>query len=297
MVRSSRTARYAILALAALLAWLSPRTPTSAQSLARLHVESFVLSSDTKQPHVEQPFHIEIVIHVKEQISNLQNVVLPPFIGLDILGDESTTHSSPGGTTYDERLTVVAHGGGTIEITPAYLDAVDARDGAPKRFLSNALTLSVAGPLQNPISTFPWGFIVSIIVRIFETLIAFACLGIIIFVLVKRRRPLKTAPLVLPVAVPTFVPVVDPKGKIRDALAALQREPIRPNALRARSALRAWLSIPDGATLSDALRYPQARLGNVRDALTAAERAAFVYEDGLASAIHDFIPKLLEILA
>ena len=300
MVRSSRVARGTFLALLAFVAGVVFGSPVRAQSLARLHVESFVLSSDTATPAVEKPFHIEIVIHVKERINQLENVVLPPFVGLDILGDESTTTQSPQGTTYDERLTVVAHGSGRLVISPAYLDAIDARDGSAKRFLSNSLTLTITGPIQAP---FQKSIIfnrvsadITVFVRVVGWLFAFACLVLIVIVLLRRRtQPLPVT--VLPPAVPRPPDIaLDPQAPLRDALQRLQAEPTRAHALSARLRLRESLGIPEGATLSDALRSSSARSATVKRALEAAERAAFVYDEGLDDAIRAFIPTLREML-
>ncbi|MHB8462378.1 MAG: hypothetical protein ACYDA1_07005 [Vulcanimicrobiaceae bacterium] len=300
MVRSSRVARGTFLTLLALVACGVLGFPVRAQSLARLHVESFVLSSDTATPVVEKPFHLEIVIHVKERISQLENVVLPPFVGLDILGDESTTNVAAQGTTYDERLTVVAHGSGKLEISPAYLDAIDARDGTAKRFLSNSLTLTIAGPIHAPFQKSVIFHRVSVditvFVRIVGWLLAFACLVLVVVVLL-RRRPQPLPVTVLPPAVPRPPDIpLDPRAPLRDALQRLQAEPTRAQALSARLRLREFLGIPEGATLSDALRSTNVRSATVKRALQAAERAAFVYDEGLDDAIRDFIPTLREML-
>ena len=55
-------------------------------------------------------------------------------------------------TEYRETIAVVAHQGGTIAIPPAYLDAIDARDGKPNGF-SNDLTLRIAGPASLIVGT------------------------------------------------------------------------------------------------------------------------------------------------
>ncbi len=300
MVRSSRVARGALLALLAFVATAVFGAPARAQSLARLHVESFVLSSDTANPVVEKPFHLELVIHVKERINQLENVVLPPFVGLDILGDESTTTQSLQGTTYDERLTVVAHGSGKLTISPAYLDAIDARDGAAKRFLSNSLTLMIAGPIHAPFQTSGMVRRVSadltVVARIVGWLFAFACLVLLVIILL-RRRPQPLPVTVLPPAEPPPPNIpLDPRAPLRDALQRLQAEPTRARALFARLALREYLRIPEGATLSDALRSANAQSATVKRALETAERAAFVYDEGLDDAIRAFIPTLREML-
>ncbi|MGH8163681.1 MAG: hypothetical protein ACREP1_05025, partial [Rhodanobacteraceae bacterium] len=127
----------------------------SALQLQRLHVTTFTLTADVSRAQLERPFHLTVAIHVSEDVAQLQNVELPDFFGAEELGDEHHTIAGPGGTDYREVLTLVAHQSGTLHFTPATLAAIDARDGMPKRFLSNALTLAVGGGvagLQNTAS-------------------------------------------------------------------------------------------------------------------------------------------------
>ncbi|MHB8230394.1 MAG: hypothetical protein ACYDG0_06355, partial [Vulcanimicrobiaceae bacterium] len=135
-------------ALALLL--LLPMGQARAQSLQRLDVTSFTLSSDTGAPQLERPFHLIIAVSVTESESRLDNLVLPSFFGLEELGDARRLVAGSNGTRYRETITVVAHRSGTIHVTPAYLDAVDARNGRPTRFISNALVLHVGGGLEAP---------------------------------------------------------------------------------------------------------------------------------------------------
>jgi hypothetical protein len=123
---AGRTA--AALALSA-VAVTATALSVSAQSLARLTVQSFVLSTDNPRPRLDVPFHLIVTLHVRERVTQIANLELPMLADLELLGDERETVSGTNGTQYRETITVVAHRAGPIAIAPATLQAIDARDG------------------------------------------------------------------------------------------------------------------------------------------------------------------------
>ncbi|MGB6518019.1 MAG: hypothetical protein WBE79_05850, partial [Candidatus Cybelea sp.] len=145
-------ARRALAGLAAALSLVAAAfSPAGAQSLERLTVESFVLSSDTAAPRIDTPFHLTVTLRVRERVARIDNLDLPILAQLELLGDERETASGPHGTLYRESITVVAHEGGALAIAPATLQAIDARDGKPKQWFTNGLRLRVAGSAARPL--------------------------------------------------------------------------------------------------------------------------------------------------
>ncbi|MGA7094228.1 MAG: hypothetical protein WBX23_09360, partial [Candidatus Cybelea sp.] len=143
--------RRALAGLVAALCFVAPFSVAGAQSLQRLTVESFVLSSDTAAPKIDTPFHLTVTLRVRERVARIDNLDLPILAQLELLGDERETASGPRGTLYRESITVVAHDGGALTIAPATFQAIDARDGKPKQWFTNELRLRVmggAGPLS-----------------------------------------------------------------------------------------------------------------------------------------------------
>ncbi|MGA9272322.1 MAG: hypothetical protein WBV67_02450, partial [Candidatus Cybelea sp.] len=132
-------------ALAFFAAFLASAGSVPAQGLARLTVVSFALASDTNVPRIEVPFRLILTLRVRERVSQIANINLPMLAQLELLGDERETVTGPRGTQYRETITVVAHQAGGVAIAPATLQAIDARDGKPKEWYTNGLTLRVAG--------------------------------------------------------------------------------------------------------------------------------------------------------
>ncbi len=169
--------------------------PAQAQALQRLTVSNFALSADAPSPKLEQPFHLIVTVHVKQQVATLENLDLPILAELELLGDERRITRDASGTTYRENITVIAHHTGAIHIAPATLDAVDARDGKAKRFFSNDLTVNVSGGALQPLREA--GNAAGAVLRAGLT-IAFwiACLAAAAFVAItvyrRRRAPVAT---------------------------------------------------------------------------------------------------------
>jgi hypothetical protein len=266
------------LGLAAVLLFLLPLA-AQAQQYQRLHVRSFTLSSDTAHPQLEQPFHVVMTIRVSEKVKDLANVFLPSFDGAEELGDERQVAQDRSGTTYRETLTLVAHTRGTLDISEAYMDAIDARDGRPKRFLSNPLVLTI-GP--GPIDSIR-GTLRTMIFVVMEIVFAGAAIFIVIVIFSHRRA----RPAI--VGAPRQEAVPQPVDEVAEAWNRLQNRRDRPAVLNLRGVLWRGIGADVGETLGDVLRRPQAAQPGFRRLLLAVERAAFVEHDRLDEAIEEVL--------
>ncbi|MHB8306228.1 MAG: hypothetical protein ACYDEU_09495 [Vulcanimicrobiaceae bacterium] len=288
-VTGARAALRPPTAFALALLLLLPMGQARAQSLQRLDVTSFTLSSDTGAPQLERPFHLIIAVSVTESESRLDNLVLPSFFGLEELGDARRLVAGSNGTRYRETITVVAHRSGTIHVTPAYLDAVDARNGRPTRFISNALVLHVGGGLEAPAAAAR---------GIFRLLAAGGGIAALLLLagalLLLLRRPRVRAqqqheggpqPARLP-------PAAAPANRLHAFRERLSTDPERSTVLELRSYLWALAGAGAGETLADVLRRPGAHDLAVRTVLRAAERAAFCPEAHLHRAIGEVLASL-----
>jgi hypothetical protein len=286
-----RSALAFILLVASSIAW------AGAQSLQRLTVTQLTLSADTTTPRIEVPFHLIVTAHVRERISELDNLVLPVLAELELLGDEHTLVTQRGGTTYRETITVVAHHSGTITIAPATLDAINARTGKPTRFSSNSLTLHVAGPSAAVSATVgAWHALQAFTTVVFRALLWVLGIGVVLFIFTAliRRRP---APAPVVTLAPPKPVIVDAKAQLREALATLRANPTRDGAMRARSIVRRMVGATDTETLSDALRRPLAADRDMRTLLRALERAGFTHDADLGAATAAAIAQLERMTA
>lgn len=262
-----------------------------AETLQRLTVTTLTLASDTASVHIEVPFHLIVTAHVRERITELDNVDLPILAELELLGDEHSLIASGTGTTYRETITVVAHHSGTITIAPVTLDAIDARDGRAKRYYSNSLTLNVAGGLaavavaQPASSRTPW----------IPVIVAFIAAGLIWLQLARRRSaPVAPAPQII--TLPPAVPVTpDPRARAREWYEALRANPTRGGAMAIRSAVRRSVGANEKETLADVVRRPLAQPAAMQKVLRALERAGFTADADLPAAIRAAISALEEM--
>jgi hypothetical protein len=250
-----------------------------AQQYQRLHVRSFTLRSDNAHPRVEQPFHVTLTIRVAENVTQLSNVFLPTFFGAEDLGDEQQLAHERGGSTYRETLTLVAHNAGSLSIGAAYLDAVDARDGKAKRFISN--------PLQLRVGTTP----AAGVWRVFQTvafvaidLLLIGAAGFVVYALFWRRRR-------VPAPTPSATPVAPtaPKNDLLLAFENLRAHRNRASVLHVREVLWHIAGASAGETLGDVLRRPAAGDEHLRRMLMIVERAAFTEQSRLDEAIDDVL--------
>lgn len=262
-----------------------------AQTLQRLTVTALTLSADTASPRIEVPFHLIITAHVRERITELDNVDLPILAELELLGDEHSLIASGNGTTYRETITVVAHHSGSITIAPVTLDAIDARDGRAKRYSSNPLTLNVAGGLaamsvpQTSSPRTPW----------IPVIVAFAAAGLI-WMLLARRRPAPAAPAAAVITLPPPVPVTpDPRRRAREWYEALRANPTRNGAMAIRSAVRRSVGANERETLADVLRRPLAQPAPMQRVLRALERAGFTTDADVPAAVRAALSALEEM--
>lgn len=274
------------LAVAAALAAIAH---AQAQTLARLTVQSFALSADTTKPRIDVPFHLILTLRVRERVSRIANLDLPILAELELLGDERETTSTPRGTQYRETVTVVAHQAGAIAIGPATLAAVDARDGKPKQWFTNGLTLQVAG--AGPQVLRSGGELLRRAAVALVWLLAWvAGAGCVVFAalwIIRRSR--RTASVTV-VTVPPPAPLVverSRRAQAQDALTVLRAERSRPAAVAVRAAIWRMAGASDGETLGDVLRRPGTSEETMRQLLIALERSAFTHDDDLAPAIED----------
>lgn len=267
----------------ALAAFLLLAGTAQAQQYQRLHVRSFTLSSDTARPQLEQPFHVTLTIRVSENLAQLENVFLPTFFGAEELGDEQQITHGPGGTTYRETLTLVGHARGMLSVSPAYLDAIDARDGKAKRFVSNALQLPIGG---GPIGMLRRTLRTAALAVIEVVLVAAAVFVLIALFRRRPRRPAEPA-----AAAPEVPPVVvdPPKNELAGALERLRARRDRSAVMSVRAALWHLAGATSGETLSDVLRRPAATDVHLRRLLLIVERAAFIEHARLNGAIDEVL--------
>lgn len=260
-------------------------SPAFGQSLQRLTVTQLTLAADTTTPRIEVPFHLIVTAHVRERITELDNLDLPILAELELLGDEHTLAAQRTGSTYRETITVVAHHSGAITIAPVTLDAFDARTGRATRFSSNSLTLHVAGPSAAVVATLgAWQGLQTAFAVLLRAVLWLLGIGLVLFIFaaVLRRRP---APAPVVTLAPPKPVIVDPKAALREALAVVRADPTRAGAMRARSIVRRMVGATDAETLADVLRRPLAADRDMRDLLRALERAGFTYDADLGVAI------------
>ncbi len=265
-----------------------------AQALPRLDVTSFTFTSDTRSPAQEQPFHLIIDVHIRGRIDDLEGVVLPQLGTLEILGDEKHTTVRGDATEYRESIAVVAHRGGTIAIPPAYLDAIDARDGKPKRFLSDPLTLQVSGPagLLIPDSATDEHRLRGLIRIGGFSIGALLIVALALLALGLRKAPVPIADAEVVEPEPVALSQAAPVDAMVEARRYLTHDPSRESALAARSALWHSIGAGDGETLADVVRRPAAHDPVLRAVLRALERAAFTGDDDRPAAIEDALRAL-----
>jgi hypothetical protein len=276
-------------AIALCAAFLTSAGAAPAQALARLTVQSFALASDTYAPRVDVPFHLILTLRVRERVSQISNINLPMLAELELLGDERETTSGPRGTQYRETITVVSHQGGVIAIAPATLQAVDARDGKPKEWYTNGLTLRVAGAAPHVLRDLlrSLGGIALTLFWILLWLVGIVCI-VLVAVLILRRRPRpRAAPVLTPPSLPPPIVARSRREQAEDALAVLRTERSRGAAVTVRAAIWRMVGASDGETLGDVLQRPESHEETMRQLLIALERSAFTYEDDLPRAIDD----------
>jgi len=279
MVRRSRLALIASLACAFFA--IRSYGSASAQTLPRLHVASFSMRADTQTPRVGQPFHLEIAGRVREQIAAVDFVVLPNLGGLEPLGDERRAVATRSGTNFNETLTVVAQRGGAVHLAGAYFDALDARDGKAKRYYSNDLALNVIGA---PPATDRTVSLRAFLIKLVAVLLAVFLLGAL---LRRRKKPLAETAAIVPTS-PAVDEAAQSENGVRTALGALKVERNRSAVMALRHEVWKTAGAHGGETLSE-LFSRNGVAGGLQASLRTLERAAFISEDRLSTAIDDAI--------
>ena len=239
-----------------------------AAGLRSLHVLALGMHADRTQVRIGEPFHVAVHVRVKENVAALDELVIPDVGTLQIIGDERHTTHGPGGTDVVETITLQSPAAGRYTISPAYLDAIDARTGRPSRFSSNPLTIVVAAAAAN----LPAAPLHALAQTLGWAIAAIAVVALLLVVMRRRRGVpvLPAAPAPLP---PPAAPPRTPHDDVAEALRAYRVSPSTAALLRLRATLFAAAGAADGATLRDALAATSdARL---RSALLAAERTAF----------------------
>lgn len=208
---------------------------------------------------------------------------------LDLLGDERALQSGRNGTVYRETIALVARNAGDVDVSPAVLQAVDARDGRPKAFSTNPLRLQVAATPGDVLAAqlrTAWS-VGRFLFHLAIWIVGVLCVAALV-ALVLRRRPQQ--PLPVSVSQPAYVaPSYEAlkRQRLHDGITLLRAEPTRAAAVRVRAAVWDLLGAPEGTTLAALLRRPNAADPQMRDVLRALERAAFTYDDDLHGAMAD----------
>jgi hypothetical protein len=271
----------------------------AAQTLQKLTVQSFSLSSNTTNPQLEVPFQLIVRVHVRERVASIDNLELPILAELELLGDERGVRTSPSGTDYTETIAVVAHHTGKISIAPATLQAIDARDRRAKQYSSNGLIIDVGGGALDPFAGSKRYLQSAIHWFVRATLWVGGLICVVALVaLIFHHRPVKAAP---PPQAPAPAPAPAAPQRTRrdqfsDALTVLRAERSRDAAVRVRSAVWRMIGASDGETLADVLQRPDATDARMRSLLRSLERAAFTYNADLSPAIDDACASLETML-
>lgn len=283
-------ARFRALAVALLCALAVGHA--GAQSLQRLTVTQLTLAASTRSPRVEVPFDLIVTAKVREQISRLDNVDLPILAEVELLGDQESLVRSASGTTYTERIRVVAHHSGTIVIAPVTLDAVDARNGRPSQFSSNALTLHV-----RPVSL---GAVLRrqldvrvVVVTVARWVLGLAVVGLVLALVAIRRG--RTPPPVVVVPPPAALPPPSEEDRLQQAYAALVATPTRRQIVRIRTLVRDLVGAREDETLHALLKRSGSLDVRMIRLLRALERAAFTHDEDFNRALADVLDALKEM--
>lgn len=242
------------------------------------------MHADRSVALVGEAVHVTIHVHVRERIARLENLVLPDLGGLEIIGDERNLSTSAGGTDYVEQLTLVGLAPGEARLTPAHLDAIDARNGVPTRFSSNPLTIRIVATREPSSSLWlRWGRTLLVVLVGAGVLVAALVLAAIVLLALARR----SGPATAPPPPPTVLYLPDSRSGLRAALEQMRREPGREGALAVRAALRSLAGAGPDETLAEVLLRLDGSNSALRGALRLAERAAFVDDSRLQASIEE----------
>ncbi|HTW83451.1 MAG TPA: hypothetical protein VMD91_05205 [Candidatus Sulfotelmatobacter sp.] len=268
--------RPVIAGAAALLTLLTASvSPAWAQRYRTLHVDALSMVADRTRVPVGQVFHIAIHVHVRENVSNLDELVIPDLGRMEPLGDERTVSHARGGTDVVETLTLAPVQPGTFAFLPAYLDAIDARTGRPSRFSSRAVRVTVIAARPALGASVVDAGVRPLLLRVVQWAVGMilALIALIAVLRIERARRRAVVVAAAPVVVAPPEPVRTPRDEVAAALRRYRTSPANGVLLELRAALFAAAGVPAGATLRDALAA--ATDPSLRAALNAAEQAAF----------------------
>lgn len=274
-------------------------SPVDAQPLPALHVRTFVLGLDRTSVNVGEAFHLTLKTHVDEQLSALDNVVLPNLAGLEDLGDERRCSASKDGTDCVETLTLDSPDPGDRTIGPASLEAIDPHTSRPHNIESNLVTIHVTGQAKTSNESAEPDFVADIVAAAVRGAITFVLVVVAVWALLwgfgrRRARP-QPLPVVAPPAPPPPPPAAadDWATQLAALTAALAREPTRARVIAVREALRRHVGARDEETLADLVARNAANgQPNTLVALAAIERAAFCEEALVPEAAREALPYL-----
>lgn len=302
MARHAVRVAFAAATLATLIFPFASRA--NAQTLARLHVHSFEISTDKTNVAVGEPFHLTLDIHIDEHAISLDNVQLPSLAGFEDLGDERRCTIAPIGTDCVETITMDALVPGDRTVGPALMEFVDAATGRQKTRESNVVTVHVTGVAKiapepndasdtpNPLTDLLWAGLRATVIFFLVALALWALLW------GYRRRPRAVVPPPAPQA-PEPVKVVPSEvaweQRMRELGASLAAEPTRERAVAVRAEIRAHIGAGERETIAD-LTSRDAAAGDthVMTALVAVERAAFCQDAHVADAAREAVPYLMQ---
>jgi hypothetical protein len=276
----ARTFVLCALATAFLLPWPGVARADDLQSLT---ITYFVITADRTHIGPTDIVHLNVDVHVREHIDQLSNIVLPDVYGFEKVGVD--------GTDYHEVLTLSPQRMGTYQLGPAKIVAINSADSKPSKFESNTVSITVAPPVahdtpeQAKARTLFFALI-AIIIAFLAFLFGTSAINFCVEQFVGRKEPVlvdvEPEPEPEPVIPPTRLEIL--KGLIEQT----RMNPDRKHALALRLALREAMDIGPDETLSDATpRLPEGERGLLAKALRAAERAAFIDDDGRTTAIED----------
>ena len=240
------------------------------------------MQADRSQLRVGEVFHLAIHVRVRENVSALDELIVPDVGTMQLLGDERRTTHSSGGSDVVETLTLEPTARGRYTFAPAYLDAIDPHDLRPKRFSANhAVTVIVTDPAV--VGSSGWARARSLATLVAALIVVVAvALALLGWIRTPRERtPVADVALNLAKGPPAPPPpsLATPRERVAYALRAYRRSPGTTALEKLRTELFDAAGAVPGATLRDALRTLRRAHGEndpaLQDALRAAEGAAF----------------------
>ncbi len=198
-----------------------------------------------------------------------------------LLGDERVESRTAAGTLYRETLRIVPTASGTVRIGPGSIDAIDASDGRPKRFLSNELQFTIRSGARTRSSP-------RAMLWVLAAAFALGAAALWRSFLPSRFGSTPSAAPAVPVGRSAPASQAD---CVREGFRDLRMLRDRASVIRLRSAIWKACGAERAQTLGDALRSANAADPQIRSLLVALERAAFVDPRSLPGAIDDVLSR------